>query len=688
MSICQFLTSSYKEGEIIWLTVALQPSSNRLSDMQRAATVLSIRHPKSVRIPTFPIMSLNLTVCDFFFFFFFFFLSHHQLRHYISTADRDRIYVASEKTVFAIHISSRKVETLADVPFEPKCLTAGHGWIGLGGADNGECAFIKLSAVVAADSPPRSHQPRHADVDNALPLDLEAARRPSHEATPPDSRAMLEIQLHKFGGAIVNSVTIHRFPNDPSGRGELVMVLSNNDRTVTIYSLTREKVLKVITHPNCMNYAVISPDSTILAAVGDENRAYFYEISRGFDVLALSGDGPKYSVWDCSPLHCIKMDTGADTEDRCCFTIAFSPSNHLCAIAAQSGTITVFDVDMIRDPSKEAQEVNAATSVFCSSQYGFGAGAVRCMAFSPEPWDLLVWVEDHGRAGIADLRQAFLRRQILDLDFDDPGLQKVTMESSEQDSSQNSEIRNFGEYDYDPLQQALLDAAESYSDDPSGDFDRSSIRDSLIYNLSGREAFAELLQTARWSTRTDAARRGAGPARWRMRDPPHTDSPESASSDVVLSFGETANNNNSNNNDPHANRASIRRLPEASSGRTRVDASNPSVSTLDSLTRQRSSARRSPELSDTSPESRYYDRHSELRANLAADRAAARRQRQLINEGQNRHNQWERRYRYPPVNLERARLRMNPISSLGVSLRNYDSRGTAGAGWGVDGRSL
>ena len=38
------------------------------------------------------------------------------------------------------------------------------------------------------------------------------------------------------------------------------------------------------------------------------------------------------------------------------------------------------------------------------------------MVFSPAPWDLLVWAEDHGRIGVADIRRACVRRQILDLD--------------------------------------------------------------------------------------------------------------------------------------------------------------------------------------------------------------------------------------------------------------------------------
>lgn len=38
------------------------------------------------------------------------------------------------------------------------------------------------------------------------------------------------------------------------------------------------------------------------------------------------------------------------------------------------------------------------------------------MAFSPPPWDMLAWAEDHGRIGVADIRQMFVRRQIISLD--------------------------------------------------------------------------------------------------------------------------------------------------------------------------------------------------------------------------------------------------------------------------------
>lgn len=161
--------------------------------------------------------------------------SHQQLRNYISTSDPDRIYVVVDRVVYAIHISTRKRETIAVVPFEPKCLTAGYGWIGVGGSDKGECAFIR---VFNRDGGSTGDMPGSypSEVDSALPIDLEPPTRVSSpwpsggesETARQNAtrRPLPEVQLHKFGDSIVNSVTVHRFPGDGQAIGdEDVMVL-------------------------------------------------------------------------------------------------------------------------------------------------------------------------------------------------------------------------------------------------------------------------------------------------------------------------------------------------------------------------------------------------------------------------------------------------------------------------------
>ncbi|KAJ0421817.1 hypothetical protein BJY00DRAFT_281824 [Aspergillus carlsbadensis] len=443
---------------------------------------------------------------------------HQQLRHYISTTDSDRIYVVVDRVVYAIHISRRKRETIAVIPFEPKCLAAGFGWIGIGGTVNGECAFVRLSdqnAPISQDTPAAAQS---ADVDSALPFDLESPLRTSprilagteQTASGSGSPSQLpEVQLHKFGGSIVNSVTIHRLAGDEKGfLDEDVAVLSNNDKTVTIYSLTRSKVLAKLGHSTCMNYAVISPDSTLLAAVGDENRAYFYRVTRDVNNISSTDAGEKLSGWKLVQLLCTEMDIGTRMDDKCCFTIAFSQSNRLCAIGSQSGVITVFDVKTIQNVGDTPCDKDPIICHFNSSRDCCTGGAVRCMSFSPEPWDLLVWLEDKGRAGIADVRQAFIRRQILQLDMNEPGLEQIHTEPMIGNSAGlalDLDSHSLQESRHDLDARALLDSVEGLAGGRLGESsDTLPLRESLIQDLTERERLiVEFLNTARWASRLE-----------------------------------------------------------------------------------------------------------------------------------------------------------------------------------------
>ncbi|PYH47599.1 uncharacterized protein BP01DRAFT_372355 [Aspergillus saccharolyticus JOP 1030-1] len=434
---------------------------------------------------------------------------HQQLRNYISTADPDRIYVVAHKFVYSIHISTQKRETIAVIPFDPKCLAAGHGWVAVGGSDNGECAFIRLpdcSPDIDGSAP--AAQP--TDVDSALPIGFEASARILSPRVRGDEvrsvrdtsrRQVPDVQLQTFGGSIVNSVTIHRFPGGEKDLSyEDVAILSNNDKTVTVYSLTRSKVLKVLHHPACMNYAIISPDSSLLAACGDEHRVYFYEISRDLESVVTTDTGDKLSGWIWELIRCVEMDIGTRLDDRCCFTIAFSQFSRLCAIGSQSGVITIFDVRTIHDVINEPYGQGTIISQFNSSRACCNGGAVRCMAFAPEPWDLLVWLEDKGRAGIADVRQAFIRRQIIQLDMNEPGTEEVLTEPIIDDSDSDLEI--------DGTQREVLDPVEGILNDQAGeDFGNPLLSENFLQNLTERERLiVEHLNTARWTSRSGESR--------------------------------------------------------------------------------------------------------------------------------------------------------------------------------------
>lgn len=254
-----------------------------------------------------------------------------------------------------------------------------------------------------------------------------------------------------------------------------------------------------------MNYAVVSPDHSLLAAVGDENRAYFYAITRDWEAVVTTESGEKLVGWEWDLARSVEMDIGLRMDDACCFTIAFSPPSHLCAIGSQSGIVTVLDVGSIRNTAGDGDADMPILCQFPASRSCSEGGAVRCMTFSPEPWDLLVWLEGHGRAGIADVRQAFLRRQILHLDLDDPQLQEVHTEPTVDDSDEQRVEED--SLESTPRPRRGGDDSPTY-DSPterSGqEAERSSLRESLIQDLTERERLImEFLNTARWTTRLE-----------------------------------------------------------------------------------------------------------------------------------------------------------------------------------------
>ncbi|KAM5495700.1 hypothetical protein McaMca56_005337 [Microsporum canis] len=436
-------------------------------------------------------------------------IRHHQLRHYISTADPDRIYVAVGRIIYAIYISSQKREILTIVPFDPKCLTAGNGWIGVGGTESGDCAFIKLDQGLQGPETAVPGSP--VDVDSPLPLDLDTPIPRRTLPYPPN------VSVRELGGSIVNSVTIHRLPSiGDDFVDEDIAVLSNNDTTVSIFSLPRMEVIETIRHPVCMNFAIISPDSRLLAAVGDENRVYFYRVIPSDKQTAVSVDGKKLlREWSWPLLRSVELDSDPNYDDRCCFTIAFSPSSHLCAVASQAGVITVFSVNDIFRPDPNGRSGREdILYVFRSSRSCFDGGAIRCMTFSPEPWDLLVWVEDHGRAGVADVRQDFSRRQILTLDIDEPGLERVKTDNLDKpeteleldvdlhrpDSAVNQTwAHRLNETD-DPLQRGI-DSNRYRRRGTTAEAESQIMRDSLARDLTARERqIIDFLNTARWAS--------------------------------------------------------------------------------------------------------------------------------------------------------------------------------------------
>ncbi|KAL8629522.1 hypothetical protein Q9189_004760 [Teloschistes chrysophthalmus] len=90
-----------------------------------------------------------------------------------------------------------------------------------------------------------------------------------------------------------------------------------------------------------MNHASISPDGQLLVAVGDEPKAFFCRRVASSISTADKEDFAWQQVAEVILSPAVPNDA--------CFTTAFSPSGHVCAVAQQSGVITVFDTSKIHE---------------------------------------------------------------------------------------------------------------------------------------------------------------------------------------------------------------------------------------------------------------------------------------------------------------------------------------------------
>lgn len=171
-----------------------------------------------------------------------------------------------------------------------------------------------------------------------------------------------------------------------------------------------------------MNHASISPDGELMVAVGDQPQAFFYQ---RIQLPSLAFDGEvAFARYEWHELAEPRLSLVPDND--ACFSTAFSPSGHICAVASQTGIITMFDRSLIRD-DMDADE--AVIEVLKSSRPALRdcSGAVRSMRFAPAPWDLFAWAEDQGRVCVVDLRNSFRSRQTIELDIESPSLNRVIM---------------------------------------------------------------------------------------------------------------------------------------------------------------------------------------------------------------------------------------------------------------------
>jgi len=336
---------------------------------------------------------------------------HYQLRHFISCPEPDLVYYASGAAVYCLNAATRTQAHVTTLPWEARCTASGYGYVCVGGEEHGNFAAIKVTGFPPTDP---------SDVDASLPLDFQH-RLPR----PPILGAASRVRLEKIGTDIVNSISIHKLPAEGNGQDDVVAVLTNNDKTVRIYSLTQNLELAVIDLEFAMNHASISPDGQMLVAVGDAPIGFFFERTDSRKPSNKIREGLMQStppVW--TELHRVNLYRPAHSHADGYFTTAWSPSGRLCAVGSECGYITVFDIELLKLVEYgEDAILQLISSTRPDSRTG--PGAVRTMHFSPAPWDFLIWSEDQGRVCIADLRAGLKLKQTLTLDPKEEGLETV-----------------------------------------------------------------------------------------------------------------------------------------------------------------------------------------------------------------------------------------------------------------------
>lgn len=227
-----------------------------------------------------------------------------------------------------------------------------------------------------------------------------------------------------FGTERINCITLWFPPNSivrkySGAYSQPVAVLANNDKHVTVVGLESQEAMDEVSYPDYVNRALISPDGQLLVAICDDPYLYVHERVPKENAGGLGPFVQKELAdfeWKlCAKIH-LKSQRKEDRSDqRGSFAACFSNTGRYLAVGTQYGVISVFETAAFREPG-----FDPLITTFTSSRPKEDVGAVRDMAFCPGPFDLLAWTEHRGRVGVADIRNNYVSRQILDLNrYDD-----------------------------------------------------------------------------------------------------------------------------------------------------------------------------------------------------------------------------------------------------------------------------
>ncbi|KAK4103536.1 hypothetical protein N658DRAFT_277927 [Parathielavia hyrcaniae] len=351
---------------------------------------------------------------------------HWQLRSLIGTDGQNYVYFpvpgADKKNtqIQRLNTKTQESETVKRLSFNPRCLVARNGWVCCGG-ESGVFSAFRVGERSAADAPGSRSD---VQADDRLPLSIDLSEATSAllaEAARSDKS--LVAQSVTFVKERVNCITLWAPPTlaeaFEGAYDQDVAVLAHNDKdsTVIVASLRDQEPLDTLTYPEFVNRGVISPDGRLLIAISDDPYLYIHErkenkTENGSSVRVT--DRPIYAWSPCGRIQLKGQSKDDQSDNRGSFAACFSSSGRYLAVGTQYGVISVFDVAALTMPGAQP-----LITSFNTSRPNAEFGAVRDMAFSPGPIDLLAWTEDRGRVGIADARAGFDARQILYLDKED-----------------------------------------------------------------------------------------------------------------------------------------------------------------------------------------------------------------------------------------------------------------------------
>ncbi|KAF5002538.1 hypothetical protein FDECE_10602 [Fusarium decemcellulare] len=349
---------------------------------------------------------------------------HWQLRSLVSAEKQNIVYFPGgngSNHVQRLDTTTRECETIKLLTFAPRCLVAEKGWLCCG-SENGDFVAMRLDDGNDGDN---RGSPSDLDSDTRLSLGLDSSREDSIFSLLSRARRSnksLIAKSMKIAKERVNCITLWfpptTLPACDKAYAEPVAVLANNDRTVTLVSLRdfdqkdKTEPLDIITYPDFVNRALISPDGRLLVAILDDPYLYVHQrVKKVAESPLARSREPEYQ-WEQTQRILLKSQRKDDrTDSRGSFAACFSHSGAYLAVGTQHGTISIFNAGLLPNP-----DADPLITTFQSSRPNSSPGAVRDMAFCPGPYGMLAWTEDRGHVGIADMRSNFIIRQIVNIE--------------------------------------------------------------------------------------------------------------------------------------------------------------------------------------------------------------------------------------------------------------------------------